>query len=102
MIADPDNDLFFSAVAIWEIAIKQGLKRPDFVPDARRLRRTLLDNDYSELELTSDHALALERLPPIHKDPFDRILVAQAIHEDIMLLTSDTLLAQYPGPIMLV
>ena len=99
LIADPGNDLFFSAVGICEIAIKQGLKRPDFIPDARRLRRTLLDNDYSELALTSDHALAIERLPPIHKDPFDRILIAQATHEGITLLTSDILL---PGPILLV
>lgn len=67
-----------------------------------RLRRGLRDNGWNELTLTSDHALSLERLPPLHKDPFDRILVAQSGVEGVMLLTSDSLVSQYPGSIRLV
>jgi PIN domain nuclease of toxin-antitoxin system len=99
LIEAPDNELFFSAASLWEIAIKRGLGRPDFQVDARVLRRGLLDNGYSELPVVSEHAVAIESLPPIHKDPFDRILVAQATVEGITLLTADALVAQYPGPV---
>jgi PIN domain nuclease of toxin-antitoxin system len=70
--------------------------------DARLLRRGLLDNGYGELPITSAHAVFVESLPPIHKDPFDRILVAQATVEGITLLTADSVVARYPGPIELV
>jgi PIN domain nuclease of toxin-antitoxin system len=63
------------------------------------LRRSLLDNGYTELHLTSEHAIAMDALPPIHKDPFDRLLVAQATVEGIALLTADKILSRYPGPI---
>jgi PIN domain nuclease of toxin-antitoxin system len=99
LIDHPGHDLIFSAASFWEIAIKNGLARADFEVDARLLRRGLLDNGYSELPVTSDHALAVNLLPPIHRDPFDRILVAQAMVEGIMLLTSDPLVAKYPAPI---
>jgi PIN domain nuclease of toxin-antitoxin system len=93
------NDLMFSAASFWEIAIKRGLGRNDFRMDPRLLRRGLLDNDYTELQVGSDHAIAIESLPLLHKDPFDRILIAQAIVEGITLLTADPLIAQYAGPI---
>jgi PIN domain nuclease of toxin-antitoxin system len=93
------NDLMFSAASFWEIAIKRGLGRNDFRMDPRLLRRGLLDNDYTELQVGSDHAIAIESLPPLHKDPFDRILIAQAMVEGITLLTADPLIAQYAGPI---
>jgi PIN domain nuclease of toxin-antitoxin system len=93
------NDLMFSAASFWEIAIKRGLGRNDFRMDTRLLRRGLLDNDYTELQVGSDHAIAIESLPPLHKDPFDRILIAQAMVEGITLLTADPLIAQYAGPI---
>lgn len=96
---DPANELMFSAASLWEVAIKQGLARSDFTVDARVLRRGLLDNGYAELPVTSEHAVAIDMLPPIHRDPFDRILVAQAQVEGIMLLTSDATVARYPGPI---
>ena len=99
LFEDPTNDLTFSAASIWEIAIKCQLGRDDFSVDVRLLRRGLLDNNYAELPVTSEHAVALDRLPPIHKDPFDRILVAQAIVEGIALLTVDPVLAQYGGPV---
>ena len=99
---DPEHELLFSAASIWEIAIKNGLGRDDFKVDARLLRRGLFDNDYSELVVTSAHAVFVESLPLIHKDPFDRILVAQATVEGITLLTADSVVARYPGPIQLV
>ena len=102
LLNDADHELLFSAASIWEIAIKNGLGREDFKVDARLLRRGLLDHDYGELAITSEHAVFLENLPPIHKDPFDRILVAQAMVEGITLLTADSIVAKYPGPIQLV
>jgi len=98
-IDNPDNELLFSAASLWEIIIKRGLGRDDFKVDARVLRRALLDNGYSELPVVSDHVVAIDGLPPIHKDPFDRLLVAQATVEGITLLTTDSLVAKYPGPI---
>jgi PIN domain nuclease of toxin-antitoxin system len=99
LLSDQANELVFSAASLWEIAIKNALGREDFSVDARLLRRGLLDNGYRELPISSEHAVAIEALPPIHKDPFDRILVAQATIEGITLLTSDSTVAQYPGPI---
>lgn len=102
LINNPENELLFSAASLWEIAIKRGFNRPDFKADARLLRRGLLDNGYSELPIISDHVVATESLPLIHQDPFDRVLVAQAIVEGITLLTTDSVVFQYPGPIITV
>ena len=99
LIEAPESELFFSAASLWEIAIKSGLGRSDFVVDARVLRRGLLDNGYSELPVVSEHAVAIIGLPAIHKDPFDRMLIAQAMIEGITLLTADAIIAQYAGPI---
>jgi PIN domain nuclease of toxin-antitoxin system len=99
LIDNPDNELLFSAASLWEVAIKRGLGRKDFQVDARLLRRGLLDNGYVELPIISDHVVATESLPQLHKDPFDRLLVAQATAEGITLLTTDSLVSQYPGPI---
>jgi len=99
LINNPDNELLFSAASLWEVVIKRGLGREDFAVDARLLRRGLLDNGYSELPIVSDHVVAIDSLPPIHKDPFDRILVAQATVEGVTLLTNDSLVSHYPGPI---
>jgi PIN domain nuclease of toxin-antitoxin system len=102
LIDDAENELLFSAASLWEVAIKRGLGREDFRVDVRLLRRGLLDNGYGELPIISDHVVATESSPPIHKDPFDRILVAQATVEGITLLTMDSLVSQYPGPIRIV
>jgi PIN domain nuclease of toxin-antitoxin system len=99
LFEDPHNELLFSAASLWEIAIKRGLGRSDFQVDARVLRRGLLDNGYGELAITSEHAVAIDGLPPIHRDPFDRILVAQALVEGITLVTADETVAKYAGPI---
>jgi len=98
-IESPDHHLFFSVASIWEIVIKRGLERPGFQVDAHLLRRGLLDNGYAELAITGEHALAIQALPPIHKDPFDRLLVAQATTEGMTFLTADANVALYPGPI---
>lgn len=99
LLSDPRNELIFSAASIWEISIKRGLGRADFRVDPRLLRRGLLDNGYSELPISSAHAVSIDGLPAIHKDPFDRLLVAQALAEGIMLVTADALLAQYSGAV---
>ena len=99
LLEEPDNRLFFSAASIWEVTIKNGLGRADFQVDPHLLRRGLVENGYEELPIISSHTLAISHLPPIHRDPFDRILVAQAEYEGILLLTSDEVVARYPGPV---
>jgi PIN domain nuclease of toxin-antitoxin system len=101
LIDDRENTLLFSPISLWEVSIKRALGRTDFTVDPHLLRRGLIDNGYEELPLISEHALALDRLPPLHKDPFDRMLIAQALAEGITLLTSDREVAAYLGPIRL-
>lgn len=96
---DKLNEPLFSAASIWEAAIKYALGRADFRLPPHLLRRGLLDNGYGEIPITSEHGLVAGTLPNIHRDPFDRILVAQATVEGILLLTSDADVARYPGPI---
>jgi PIN domain nuclease of toxin-antitoxin system len=102
LIGEPESALSFSAASLWEIAIKSGRGRENFRIDVSSLRRSLFDNDYAELPMTGAHAAALGKLPPIHGDPFDRLLVAQAIVERLTLVTSDRVVAKYPGSIRLV
>lgn len=99
LMSVPENELFFSAASLWEIVIKCSLGREDLKVDPRLLRRGLLDNGYIELPVFSEHAVAVGSLPPIHKDPFDRLLVAQAMVEGITLLTADSQVSNYPGPV---
>ncbi|HEY8871475.1 MAG TPA: type II toxin-antitoxin system VapC family toxin [Stellaceae bacterium] len=99
LISEPNNELVFSTASIWEVAVKYSRGRDDFKADPRLLRRGLLDNLYRELSITGEHAVAVASLPPLHRDPFDRMLVAQSLVEGIMLLTTDPLVAQYPAPI---
>jgi PIN domain nuclease of toxin-antitoxin system len=102
LIDAKENELFFSSANIWEVVIKRALGREDFKVDPRILRRGLFDNGYSELPIASEHVVAIENLPLIHKDPFDRVLIAQAQVEGITLLTVDPKIAEYSGPIALV
>ncbi|HSP34021.1 MAG TPA: type II toxin-antitoxin system VapC family toxin [Thermoanaerobaculia bacterium] len=99
LLNDADNELLFSAASLWEITIKTTLGRDDFRVEPRVLRRGLLDNGYVELPITSEHAVNVDALPPLHKDPFDRLLLAQALVEGITLLTADAQLARYRGPV---
>ena len=99
LLEQPETQPVFSAASIWEVAIKSGMGRPDFRVDPHLLRRGLLENGYTELPVTGAHAVAVALLPPLHKDPFDRILIAQAQVEGIPLLTADAIVGRYPGPI---
>jgi PIN domain nuclease of toxin-antitoxin system len=99
LIDDPANALVFSVASIWEMAIKASLKRGGFAVDVPVLRRDLLDSGYTELGITGVHAIEAAALPPLHGDPFDRMLIAQARLEGLLLLTSDKQVAEYPGPI---
>ena len=102
LLQNLEHKLYFSAVNLWEISIKRRLGRQDFRVDPSLLHRGLIENGYTELVVKSFHCIALEQLPAIHKDPFDRMLVAQAVSEGMLLLTSDSVIAEYPGPIQLV
>jgi PIN domain nuclease of toxin-antitoxin system len=99
LIGDPANEPSFSTASLWEVAIKWSQRRLDFEFEPSVLRRNLLDNGYEELPVTGEHAVAVAGLPPLHKDPFDRMLVAQSIVEGITLLTTDPRVAQYPAPV---
>jgi len=99
LINDTRHELLFSAASLWEITIKNSLGRADFRVEARVLRRGLMDNGYLELPITSEHAVSVAALPDLHRDPFDRLLIAQASCEGITLVTADAVVAQYPGPI---
>lgn len=102
LIRNPANTLLFSAASLWEVAIKRSLGRGDFQVDPRRLWRMLLAHGYSDLPIGSEHSVAVGALPPLHKDPFDRMLVAQAKTEMITLLTADARIADYGEPVRLV
>ena len=102
LLEDEANIPIFSAASLWEVTIKRGLGRDDFRVDPRLLRRGLLDNGYEELPISGQHAVAVDALPPIHKDPFDRILVAQSLVEGITLLTTNSVVARYPAPVRMV
>jgi len=95
LLSTPDNALFFSSASLWEIVIKRGLGRDDFKVDPVRLRKMLIAHGYTELPITAEHALKVETLPLLHKDPFDRMLLAQARTEGMLLLTVDASILQY-------
>jgi PIN domain nuclease of toxin-antitoxin system len=102
IIEDRENAPTFSVVSLWEMAIKAAKGLADFDVDPRLVRGGLLDAGWTELPIASEHAFAAGPLPPIHRDPFDRMLVAQAIVEGMVLLTRDARLERYPGPVRLV
>lgn len=99
LLTSADNRLFFSVASLWEIAIKRSLNRPDFTVDPSLLLRDLLANEYQQIDISSAHALAVMSLPWLHRDPFDRLLIAQAQTESLLLITADSTLARYPGPV---
>ena len=101
-IRNMENTLLFSSASIWEVVIKRGLGREDFLVDPASLYSGLLTAGYEELPITGRHTLLVSNLPPLHKDPFDRILLAQSASEGIPLLTSDNILAQYPGSLIFI
>lgn len=102
LLMESENVLFFSAASIWEIVIKRGLGREDFKVNPRRLRKMLIAHGYIELPVTSEHAFTVEMLPLLHKDPFDRLLIAQARTEGMLLLTADASVSQYQESVLVV
>ena len=99
LIEDPRNDVHYSAASIWEIAIKSALRRKDFRMDLAVLPSTFAVMGLTELPVKAEHAVGIGALPSIHRDPFDRLLVAQSIVEPMILLTNDDVLARY-GPVV--
>jgi PIN domain nuclease of toxin-antitoxin system len=99
-IEDESNELYFSPVSIWEVVIKRHLGREDFKIEPLLFYQGLRSAGYVESPVTAKHALAVERLPMLHKDPFDRLLLAQAISEELIFLTADENVALYNGPII--
>jgi PIN domain nuclease of toxin-antitoxin system len=102
LLTTSENTPFFSAASIWGIVIKLGLGRKDFKVDPYRLSKMLIASGYSELPVTTEHALKVDSLPLLHKDPFDRLLLAQARSEGMLLLTHDISVAQYRESVLAV
>jgi PIN domain nuclease of toxin-antitoxin system len=99
---DPAHTLLFSVASLWELVIKAGLGHGGFQVEPPLLRRGLLDGGWQELSITARHVFAVAQLPPLHRDPFDRLLLAQAMDEGLLLLTADAQLGRYPGPVEVV
>ncbi len=102
LLTTPENGLFFSVASMWEIVIKRGLGREDFKVNPRRLRKMLIANGYTELSVDAEHVFTVETLPLLHKDPFDRLLLAQARTEGMLLLTVDVSVSQYKESVLAV
>jgi PIN domain nuclease of toxin-antitoxin system len=100
-IHDKANTLLLSPVCLWEMVIKRGLSRSKFEIDPYVLYNGLIENGYEQLHVTAQHALTVGALPMLHKDPFDRLLLAQSISEGIPLLTFDKKIAEYTAPVIL-
>ncbi len=98
ILTDPDEDIAFSAASIWEIVIKSGLGRGDFMVDPSQLREAAIRAGLGEIAIRSPHVLGVTALPPRHRDPFDRLLLAQAQVEGRQLLTADTEVLAYGPP----
>lgn len=102
LLTDAGKQPYFSAACLWEIVIKSALGRADFSVDPNRLRCGLIDHGYQELPIQGQHTLAVASLPRIHRDPFDRIQIAQARTDGMLFLTSDATLASYGDPVRVV
>lgn len=99
VLVDPAHEVLFSAASIWEIAIKRGLDRPAFVFEPADIAAAARSAQFGELSVHADHAAAIRTLPALHADPFDRLLIAQAIAEGAVLVTADQAVKRYPAPI---
>jgi len=99
LLEDPINTPVFSVASLWELVIKRGLDRPDFRLEPPLLRQALLGAGWRELPVEAHHVLVVGQLPALHRDPFDRLLLAQAQADGLLLITADQQLAQYPGPV---
>jgi PIN domain nuclease of toxin-antitoxin system len=102
IIADKDNKLVVSVASLWEVTIKRSKAGPEFPFDAGALRAGLIASGYEELPVHARHILHVQSLPRHHSDPFDRLFVAQAASEGLILLTADRALAAYGGNVRVV
>lgn len=93
------DEIYVSAASVWEIAIKHALQRGDMPVSSQDALTAFQDAGYLLLDIRPSHAVGVERLPPLHKDPFDRLLVAQALAEPLTLVTSDATLGAYSASI---
>lgn len=100
VLLDKQTVIYFSAVSLWEIAIKSALKKANFVVDLPKLYQQLIYYNYLELPVISKYCLQVESLPFHHKDPFDRLLVAQAMSEGLTLITHDKQIWKYSLPVL--
>lgn len=101
IIEAPEHEILFSAASAWELVIKAQLGRLDLSADpAAFLRQQMMINGFVPLSITMEHAVRVAGLPPLHRDPFDRILIAQALLENVPLLTADRLISQYQVPVV--
>lgn len=100
MLGDRENEVWFSAISILEMSIKQKLKKLDLRVPVTEYRAAMLANGLRELAVEGHQAAYVEALPFIHRDPFDRLLIAQATVEGMTLITADEQVALYPGPIL--
>jgi PIN domain nuclease of toxin-antitoxin system len=102
VLEDANNEVLFSAASVWEIAIKVGLGRSDFAFDPQQILRAALDTGFVELPVRSGAAVLVTKLPLHHRDPFDRLLIAQAMSEPVRFYTADPLLPPYSELVTLV
>lgn len=102
LIASADHLVHVSAVSIWEIALKHARYPRDMPVTARDALGWFCESGYLMIDITPDHATQLESLPPLHADPFDRMLVAQALAEPLRLMTRDADVARYGDTILLI
>jgi PIN domain nuclease of toxin-antitoxin system len=102
LITAPENEIIVSAASIWEIAIKHSLGRSNMPVSAADVLKWFRESGYRLLAISPEHTVMVESLPSLHSDPFDRILIAQALYEPLRLLTHDALLARYSDMIILV
>lgn len=102
LLEDMGNTLYCSTASLWEIAIKAALRREEFQVDIALLRATLAEMEIEELPVLGGHTEQVCKLPLIHKDPFDRMLIAQSMSEPLVLITNDAVLAEYWDGVRLV
>jgi PIN domain nuclease of toxin-antitoxin system len=102
LVQAPENEIYVSAASVWEIAIKHALGRHTIPISGEEARCCFAEAGYITLPITEQHAAATETLPPLHADPFDRMLVAQALTEPLKLITHDATVAGYSDDILLV
>ncbi|MEG9530344.1 type II toxin-antitoxin system VapC family toxin [Mannheimia indoligenes] len=101
LLEDPNNELYFSLASLWEISIKSALGKPDFEVDVSALEQGLVNAGFRTLPIVLPHILKQSELPLIHRDPFDRMLIAQAEIEKFFFLTADNVILQYHKPFIM-